>query len=236
MNDILLFVLSITAILAIYWVVVGQWTYNKMMRHHKPNKLKAVIFDLDGVIIDSLDAWLNVFNNTRQHYKLQKITKKEFMEKVWGGSIKKDAMQYFKGKTVEEISKHYYSNMGKFKADTKLNPDVKETLEKLKKKNIKLGIVTNSYKKPTSEILEHHKIKSLFNAIIGGNEVDQGKPQPDSLLEACKRLNIEPREAVLVGDTINDKGAAKNAGMFFIGYKMNGDLKIGDFSDLAELF
>ena len=233
MNDILLLILSITACLAVYWIVIGQWKYNKMMR--QPAKIKAIIFDLDGVIIDSLDSWFKVFNNTRQHYKLPKIAKKEFIDRIWGGTIERDIKIYFKGKTVEEITKHYFSNIGKFKASTKLNKNVKETLKKLKNKNIKLGLVTNTYKKAVLEILQYHKIKDLFNAVVGGDETEHGKPAPDSLLEACKRLNIKPEEAVLVGDTKSDMGAAKNANMFFIGYKINGDLKIGNLKDLLHL-
>ncbi len=236
MNDFLLIVLSLSVILAIYWIVIGQWKHNRMMRQTtKPNKIKAAIFDLDGVIIDSFQAWFNVFNSTRKHYKLPEITKKEFLGKIWGGSIKRDIKTYFKGKTVEEIGKHYFAHFDNFKKDTTLNPNVRETLKKLKNKNIKLGIVTNTYKKPVLEIFEYHKIKDLFDVVLGGDEVKNGKPAPDSLFEACKRLKIKPEEAVLVGDTSNDFGAAKNANMFFIGYHTNGDLKISDFKDLLQL-
>lgn len=239
MNDFLLIILSATAVLSIYWIIAGQWKHNKMMRQHtsnsKPNKVEAIIFDLDGVIIDSLDAWFNVFNKTRQHYNFPKISKKEFIDKVWGGSIERDVKTYFKGKTIEDISKHYFSKMGKFEANTKLNPNVKETLKKLKEKKIKLAVVTNTFTKAASEILEYHKIKDLFDVVLGGDDVENGKPAPDSLLKACKKLNIKPEEAVLVGDTMNDAGAAKNAGMFFIGYHTNGNLKISNLKDLVEL-
>jgi len=240
MNDFLLIILSATAVLSIYWIVAGQWKHNKMMRQHtansKPSKVKAVIFDLDGVIIDSFSAWFKVFNSTRKNYKLPEITKKEFLEKIWGGSIERDIKTYFKGKTVEEIGKHYFAHFDNFKKDTTLNPNVRETLKKLKDKNIKLGIVTNTYKKPVLEILEYHKIKDLFDVVLGGDDVENGKPAPDSIFEACKGLKIKPEEAVLVGDTMNDAGAAKNANMFFIGYNINGDLKISDFKDLLDLF
>ena len=239
MNDFLLIILSATAVLSIYWIIAGQWKHNKMMRQHtansKPSKAKAIIFDLDGVIIDSLEAWFKVFNETREHYKLPKISKKEFIGSVWGSPMEKDVERYFKGKTIEQISKYYFSNFTNFKEDTRLNPDVKETLEKLKGKKLKLGIVSNSFKKQVSGILEHHKIEHLFDVVLGGDDVENGKPAPDSIFEACKRLKIKPEEAVFVGDTMNDAGASKNAGMFFIGYHTNGDLKISDFKDLLEL-
>lgn len=239
MNDFLLIIISLTVILSIYWIVIGQWKHNKMMRQHttpvRPSKIKAVIFDLDGVIIDSLEAWIKVFNDTRKHYNLPIITKKEFMGKVWGGSMERDVRLYFKGKTIEEVSKLYFSKMDKFIESTKLNANVKETLEKLKTKSIKLCVVSNSYKKVVLGILNFHKIKGSFDVILGGDDVENGKPAPDSLLKVCKRLDIKVNEAVLVGDTTNDFGAAKNAGMFFIGYKINGDLKISDFKDLERL-
>lgn len=157
------------------------------------------------------------------------------MDSVWGSSIGVSVKNYFKGKTVEEIKKQYYSNMGKFNSHTKLNPNVKETLKKLKNKNLKLGLVTNNLKIPALKTLRHHKIKELFDVVVGGDDVERGKPAPDSLLEACKRLSIQPEEAVFVGDTKSDSGAAKNACMFFIGYNVDGNLKISDFKDLLDL-
>lgn len=233
MNSFLLILMSITAILVVYWLVIGQWKYNKMMRPKK--QLKAVLFDLDGVIIDSYNAWFNIFNKTRKHFKLPPITKKEFSSKVWGGSIENDVKHYFKGHTKEEVEKFYFNNFDDFKKHTKLNKGVKETLKKIKSKGIKLGVVSNTYKKAVIDILKHLKINFFFDIIIGGDEMQNGKPAPDSLNKAIEKLKITNTEVIYVGDTKNDRGAARNAGVFFIGLKTNGDFTIDEFKALQDL-
>lgn len=234
MNSILLILLSLTAILCVYWLILGQWKYNKIMRPQK--KLKAILFDLDGVIIDSFNAWFKIFNKTRKHYKLTEVSEQEFEKKIWGTCFENSTKKYFKGIELEEITKFYFSRIEEFKSNTKLNENVKETLEKIKQKGIKTAIVSNTNQKSVSEILKHHKLSRFFDTILGGDSVEHGKPAPDSLLEACKQLGVKTSESIMVGDTFNDKGAAKNANVFFIGYNIDGDFKISDFKDLLGLF
>lgn len=233
MNSFLLILLSLTAILCVYWLILGQWRYNKMMKPQK--KLKAILFDLDGVIIDSYNAWFKIFNKTRKHYKLDEVSEQEFKQKIWGISFEKAAKDYFKNAELKEIRKFYFSHIQEFKSNTKLNENVKETLEKIKQKGIKTAIVSNTNKRSVSEVIKYHKINNYFDVILGGDSVEHGKPAPDSLLEACKQLEVSPSESIMVGDTFNDKGAAKNANIFFIGYNIDGDFKISDFKDLLGL-
>ena len=235
MNNFLVLVLSLTAILAIYWVLMGQWKHNAMLRQHS-RKIKAVLFDLDGVLIDSHDAWLKVFNYTRKRLKLPEITAEEFDKNVWGGSIEKDARGYFKNIEAEEIAKIYYGKLSKFKKDVKINPYVHYTLKNIKDKKLRVGVVTNNYKKPTLRVLEFYGIKNFFDVIVGGDEVEKGKPAPDAIFKACENLKIKPEEALYIGDTKNDINAGRNAGCFTIGYKIHGDLMIGDIKDILKLF
>ena len=74
-----------TAFLALYWVFYGQRRHNEMFTPKRKTELKAVLFDLDGVIIDSFEAWFHVFNQVREDLKLKEISKEEFRNKVWGG-------------------------------------------------------------------------------------------------------------------------------------------------------
>ena len=233
MNSLLVLIISLTSILAIYWILMGQWKHNTMLRQ---NKIKAVLFDLDGVLIDSHDAWFKVFNYTREKFKLPKVTVEEFDKNTWGGSIDADAKKYFKNIEAEKIAKIYYNKLSEFKKDIKINPYAHYVLKNIKDKNLKIGLVTNNYKKPTLGILDFHGIKRFFDVVIGSNEVENGKPAPDAILKACKKLKIAPEEALYIGDTKNDINAGKNAGSFTIGYKIDGDLKIDNIKDILKLF
>lgn len=233
MNDVILWMLSITSFLVVYWVILGQWKYNKMMRN--PSNVKAILFDLDGVLVDSIDAWIKNFNDTRKHFNLKPISKKEFLDKLWGKSIEYDQKHYFKKQSIKELEAFFLKNLHNFQKETKLFPEVRETLEILKKEKYKLAVVTNTTHKGAVSILKHHKILEYFDEVIGGDEVENGKPEPDLLLQACKQLRIRPHNALMVGDTKSDKEASHHADTTFVGFNTKGQYSITNFKDLLLL-
>ena len=79
--------------------------------------------------------------------------------------------------------------------------------------------VASSTTKPIIEvILKKLKLYDLFNIIISGDEVENGKPAPDIFLQAAARLSVKPLECVVVEDSYNGVKAAKSAGMYCLGY------------------
>jgi HAD superfamily hydrolase (TIGR01549 family) len=235
MSLILTIIIVITGFLALYWVFYGQRKYNEMMFPKRKTKLKAVLFDLDGVILDSFDAWLIVFNKVRKEHNLKEISPKEFRDKVWGGSVDDDARKYFRNSDVKKIERRYKVLFNENIHKTKLQPDLLKVIKAIRKKKIKVGIVTNTFSKPTSAALRHHKIYGLFDAVITPDDAERPKPYPDPVLKICEKMKIMPDEAILVGDTKNDYKAGKSAGCFMIGLNTHGDLVISKLSDLLEL-
>ena len=224
-----------TAVLALYWVFYGQRKHNDMFMPKKKTKLKAVLFDLDGVLIDSFEAWFSVFNHVRRDFKLKEISKEKFKKQAWGTSAKHDSKKYFKNASVKEVGDAYKKLMLKHIHKTKLMSNAKKVLGAIKKKNIKIGLVTNSFHNITSKTLEHHKLGEYFDAIITADDVEKLKPYPDPVISLCERLNIMPDEAILVGDTKNDYNAGKAAGCFVVSLNTDGDLLIDELDDLLEL-
>jgi pyrophosphatase PpaX len=192
--------------------------------------IKAVLFDMDGVLVDSIGAWFKLFNKTLKHFGKEEMTMNGFLDKVWGGPIEKDAEEFF-GKSIDEIKKFYFDN---FKKNLKLFPHARETLKELRNKGLKLGLVTNTPIKQTYKLLEDLKLREYFDVVVGGDEVRNGKPAPDIILEACKRLKIEPKDALMIGDTPMDMMSCKNAGCFFVGFKTDGDERIDDLNELES--
>ena len=189
---------------------------------------------MDGVLVDSMEAWFKLFNKTLKHFGKEEFSMDEFLDKVWGGPIERDADDFF-GKPVKDVIKFYFDNFDFFKENMKLFPDVKEVLNELKDKKLKLGIVTNTPKKQVDKLVEHLELRDYFDVIVGGDEAEHGKPSPDIILLACERLGIEVKDAVYVGDADADIIAGREAGCFTIGVKIDGDKRIEELKELLEI-
>ncbi len=195
--------------------------------------IKAVLFDMDGVIVDSLDTWCYVFNDTREHFGLKPLSRKEFI-KDFGAPIEQDVKKYFKGKTIKEVKNVYNSYFKKRKKYVKLFPESIKTLTKLKQYNIKIGLITNSTRFITSALLNHFKLKKYFQAIVTLEDVKRRKPAPDMILKACKLLMTKPKNTILIGDTVNDMIAGRRAGCITVGYKVNGDYRVANLREIER--
>lgn len=235
MNTFLVIFIAFTSFLALYWIFWGQRRHNEMFAPKRKTRLKAVLFDMDGVILDSFEAWYSVFNQVRKKFDLKGISRDEFRKNVWGGSVEADTKNYFKDKDVKEIESLYLELVSKSMSKTVLLPGAKDVLNNIKNKKIKIGLVTNTFEKPTLAALNFHKIKRYFNAIITRDDVEKVKPSPESILKLCEKLKVTPDEAILVGDTKYDFKAGKAAGVFVVGFKTEGDIIISNLSDLMQL-
>ena len=95
-----------------------------MLKH----KVKAILFDLDGVLVDSEDAWFCVINDTRRHFGLKPISKIKF-KKRFGAPIEYDAKALYNGRAVYEIERFYNSDFRKRAKHVKLFPQSKIVLK-----------------------------------------------------------------------------------------------------------
>ena len=199
----------------------------------RKREVKLVLFDLDGVLVDSIDAWHHVFNDTLTYFYLKKVSKREF-RKDFGAPIEHDMKKYFKGKTVKEVVSVFVSNFKKSAVHVKLFPQSMYVLKNLKKKNVKTGLITNSTKPIVLTVLNDLKLKEYFNVVVTMDDVRRRKPAPDMVLKACKKLKVSPKNTILIGDTINDILAGKRAGCITIGYKTNSQFRISNLKEILE--
>jgi len=146
-------------------------------------EVKAILFDMDGVLVDSLDAWFYVYNDTLKNFGFKELNKKEFA-KGFGSPIEQDIKNHFIGKTIKEVSAQYNQSFLKRKNFVKLFPQSKKALENLKKRKIKLALLSNSTKFIVLSILKHHKIHKYFDVIVAMEDVKRRKPAPDMILKA----------------------------------------------------
>jgi len=193
-------------------------------------KPEALLFDLDGVLVDSIDAWWYSLNEAFEKYNEKPISLEEFKKIYWGHdlfyNIEKNNLSFEIG---NECNKLYYKHLDK----VKMFPEVDSVLNSLK--NYKKCLVTNTPRDSTSKILEKLKIDKYFTKVFTSNDVKIAKPNPEIIFLACDFLQIKPEEAVLIGDTESDILAGRNANCKIIGVRINGDYRIESLDELKNI-
>lgn len=193
-------------------------------------KPSAILFDMDGVLIDSLDSWWNALNQALKSFNHKEISKNEFINKYWGHDLRDNLKKMKLDPNIGTFCNLIYSEH----LDTvKIYNDTKDTLQKLKK-YVK-AIITNTPKDCTKQILKKFDIKTYFSLIITSDEVQKAKPNPEIIYTACERLHTSPENVLLIGDTESDVQAGKAAGCTVVGIKIKSDYTIERLSELIEI-
>jgi HAD superfamily hydrolase (TIGR01509 family) len=194
-------------------------------------KPRAILFDMDGVLVDSLDSWWLSLNSALEAYNQKKISRDEFIKKYWGHDLYDNIK---KMNLPLEIARFCNNLYGNHIQKIKIYKETKPTLEKLN--NYKKAIITNTPKDCAIQILKQFNIEKFFEFIMTSDDVTMAKPNPEIVIKACKRLMVEPKDVVLIGDTDSDVKAGRTAGCTVIGIKVEADYTIKDISELNLLF
>jgi phosphoglycolate phosphatase len=174
--------------------------------------MKAVLFDLDGTLIDSADDIGLCLQKTLKEIGLEEFMPPEVRSLIGGGVkalLQKVLGDRFEEKHVEIFRKHYLKNPVIY---TVPFPGILETLEELKRRGIALAVVTNKMEDLSREILKILGLLPFFDAVIGGDTLAEKKPSPAPLIHALKLLGTEPESTLMVGDTDSDIISGRRAG------------------------
>ncbi|SEO59751.1 beta-phosphoglucomutase [Mucilaginibacter sp. OK283] len=194
------------------------------------NNIKACIFDLDGVIVDTAvyhyKAWKRLANSLgfdfteHQNEQLKGVSRVRSLELIlgWGGVTKTAAEQEI---LATQKNTWYMEMVNQMKPDEIL-PGAKEFVEICRKAGIKIAL--GSASKNSMTILNKIGITNLFDAVIDGNKVSKAKPDPEVFLTGAKALSVEPEECVVFEDAIAGVEAAKAGGMKVVGIGQPGVL------------
>ena len=201
--------------------------------------ISLVLFDLDGVLINSKSNMKFSWNKVKKKFKLEQNFDEYF--KFIGLPFENILTKINITKNVANIEKEYKKNSILYFNKIKLYKNVKNTLMSLKNKNIKIGIVTSKDKSRTIRIIKKLKV-NFFNIVVSPQKKLRGKPFPDQINQAIKRLNVKKTETIYVGDMFVDYLSAKNAKIDFVfadyGYGKNHNLykkKLLNISDLKKI-
>ncbi len=204
------------------------------------NNIEGVIFDLDGTLIDSMWVWyeIDVEFLGKRGFELPEDLQRE----IEGMSFTETA-NYFKERfdldeTIEEIQAEWDEmTFDYYKERVALKEGVKELLDYLSKKNIKMGIGTSNTKERTIDILKKYDIIHYFETIRTSCEVDRGKPYPDVFLKVAEDLGLRANECLVFEDTYAGVLAAKRAGMKVFAVADESSNKYKDeISELADKY
>jgi HAD superfamily hydrolase (TIGR01509 family) len=193
----------------------------------RPN---ALLFDMDGVLIDSLDSWWHALNDALAMSHHQKITRDEFIQIYWGHDLRWNLKRLHLSPKVASFCNIAY---GDHLDDVRIYSDTKRTLEQLT--SYKKAIITNTPTDCTQQILKKFDISDYFLAIVTSDDVTKAKPDPEIVFKACEQLKVEPTTVVLIGDTESDVKAGRAAGCTVIGIRIEADITIQNVSELLNV-
>ena len=181
-------------------------------------KIKAILFDLDGTVIDTAPEMVQILYEMLKLYKYPLPSYKLARSYVSKGSFK--LMQLgFPNKSNEcllDLQRQYLELYVSNCDDSKFFPNIRELLLLLTKKNIPWGIVTNKPKQTAAPLVKKLNIINNAACIIFGDTLSLRKPNSAQLIFASKKMRISPDEIVYIGDALNDIKAGKSAGMHTI--------------------
>jgi len=178
--------------------------------------LQAILFDCDGVIADSEELWNEIdaemlahFGHPGYHGELKPLV----LGKSFTLSLEVYREQFGLRVTAEEMlpvrirvgAEVYRTRVPTF-------PGVHETLESLRADGFRLALATSSVSQLILPFLERHDIKRYFHAIVTGEMVRHGKPNPDIYLKAAAEVGVSPRESLVVEDALAGLQAGRAAG------------------------
>jgi phosphoglycolate phosphatase len=204
--------------------------------------MKAVIFDVDGVLVDSFNANLKYYQDLFIYAGYPAPTKAEY-QRMHSKTLKENIKLFLDSASDDEIDRVWQIGADRVSIRyptelLKVPDDLTAVLNFLSKK-YQLAIVTAriKFRDRIKEVSQLSNFSHLFKVIVDYEDTANHKPHPEPLLLAAKKLGIKPEEAVYIGDSESDIEAAHAAGMKIISYpkKLKGaDGWISKFSQLEQ--
>ena len=209
--------------------------------------IKAIIFDMDGVLVDTEHAYLDLFRAFLVKHD-KRIIEDELLKVVGGDS--KMTWKYISRlwgneNSAEEIREIFHTEYPSDVIDYRGNqfPGIPEMLGKLKNKGYVLALASSSRMNAINRMLSELELQDYFSVVISGEDFKASKPNPEIYLDACEKLNLFPRECLVVEDSNYGIQAGKAAGMAVVAVRdhrfgqdqSDADAFVDDTMDLVQL-
>ena len=186
-----------------------------------PTQTEAVVFDVDGVLVDTEHLWDEV---------------REALTEEWGGRYTPEAQEAMMGMSSPEWSRYLHETVGlreppevinkevvrrmlaRYETDLPVVPGAVEAVRRLAEEGLPLAVASSSNRELIDAVLRRLALDAVFEVSVSSEEVARGKPAPDVYLETARRLGVDPNRCLAVEDSASGIRAAHAAGMRVIAY------------------
>lgn len=198
------------------------------------NKFKLLLTDLDGTLLDTSEYIFQAME-----YSLAKnnfpIPARHEIEKRMGPPLEEIYGLFYPNADIAKLSADHREFQRQHLELAKPFPNTVTTLVKLRTAGLKIAAVSTRFSETVYQTLKINDLEKYFDLIITGSDVKKHKPDPEALVLAMSRLNFQPSDAIMVGDTDADVLAARAAKVPAIGcaYGLQGDLVLQHHPDFA---
>eukprot|EP00742_Colponemidia_sp_Colp-10_P011356 GILJ01012603.1.p1 GENE.GILJ01012603.1~~GILJ01012603.1.p1 ORF type:complete len:279 (+),score=29.46 GILJ01012603.1:47-838(+) len=219
-------------------IAIGLTLYRKQKAKKYVRTFKAVLFDLDGTLVESKEIWYELLGAARIRYNRERIPY-DAWESTFGQSMEKNHELFFEHITLQELSAFCDDNYAEYIHMLSVLEGASETLSSLHQAyGGNVVCVTNCPRKITEMILEKSGFNKIFPHVVCAADIVSHpemhgdirrllpKPHPDTIVHACRLLGVNPTDCVFVGDTSNDILAAQAAGCYSVGVRVQGGDKV----------
>lgn len=224
--------------------------------HFRGRALGAVLFDLDGTLLDTAGDISLALNRAIAEFGWAPVLLEDVRRFIGaGGAILVERAAALQGRAlsppersaiIQRFFSHYgqLGDTGKYAAEP--YPGAAVALRELHAAGVRIAVVTNKQQRFAVEVLRQRGLMDWVECVVGGDSCERRKPDPQPLLFACQSLGVEPQAALMVGDSVHDAQAARAAGIAIIcvtyGYNegsdphtLSCDLLIDDLGSLPDL-
>ncbi|MFB6215564.1 MAG: HAD family hydrolase [Candidatus Aenigmatarchaeota archaeon] len=194
--------------------------------------MEAVIFDMDGVVVDTEQYWIEEEREMIEKLGFDGITPETLAGMSITNTYEFLADRYDISMTEEEFFRLYENRAHEVYWDkAELMPGLEELMERLRENGLKIGLATGSYW--PDYVIERFDLD--FDTVVSSGTVEgPGKPDPETYRLAVQNLGVEPAEAVAVEDTDSGLKSAKEAGLYCIGYLGSTGQQLSEADETVE--
>lgn len=215
-------VAQVVSLLGVAFAIVGiLGVWNHLFKNKWPFKREkpVVLFDLDGTLVDTKELIYASFQHCFQRYKPDYVLRDEELQSFLGPTLEESFLRYFPEEQVQDIIKAYrLYNLAHHHTMVKEIPGAKDALQYLLDHEYCVGVVSNKVKEDIVLGLQVLGMEDKIDVIVGVEDVDIPKPNPQGILKACEALYHNHDDVIYVGDTSSDIMTCKNMGGYSIAY------------------
>ncbi len=179
----------------------------------KIKNLQAVLFDLDGTLVNSHEIDRLAFVELLDKELGVEVTE-EMFSLYTGSPIPNILMNFTSAERAKELANSWVEYKTHYKDEMRVFPGVPEMLEKLKQAGLKLAVISSQLYEERVKLYRSLGLEGYFESWLTSDQTEHSKPHPEPVLKTLQRFNVPASQAIMIGDTFNDMEAGRRAGTF----------------------